>query len=119
MHAINDNQWVKGDGPLHDAFAEGMFLRLKELHNNYCLHVDVNFTPVMKQKLNDHIFWRNQYSMSAKNDTANTFTFDTLIDSKGKYFINGNTLPVLQLLKGNTYYFIMRNEDYAKYPLVR
>jgi len=117
MHAINNGQWVKGEGPMHDGFAESMFLRLKELHNDYCLHVDVKFTPVMKAKLNDHIFARNQYSMIAKNDTTNTFTFETLIDSTGNYYINGNTNPILQLLKGNTYYFIMRNEDYAKYPL--
>ena len=117
MHAINNHQWIKGEGPLHDAFAESMFLRLKQLHNDYCLHVDVKFTPVMKEKLNDLYFARNEYSMVARNDTTSTFYFETLINPSGKYFINGNTLPVLQLLKGNTYYFVLRAEDYAKYPL--
>ena len=117
MHAINNNQWVKGQGPLHDAFAESMFLRLKELHNNYCLHVDLKFTPVMKEKMNDHFFARNQYSEIATNDTSNTFNFEVLINSKNKYYINGNVVPTLQLLKGSTYSFIMRIEDYAKYPL--
>ena len=47
MHAMND-EWFKGEGPLHDSFAESMFLRLKKLHNEKCLHVDIKYTSILK-----------------------------------------------------------------------
>lgn len=118
MHGTNNNQWTEGDGPLHDSFAENMFLSLKKLHNENCLHVDVKYTPLLKQKLNDLFFARNQYSNTVlKNNTSGTFYFDTLIDKNGKYLINGNIMPALKLLKGSTYYFMMKSEDYTKFPL--
>eukprot|EP00392_Amoebophrya_sp_AT5.2_P019563 g20465.t1 len=39
---LNDGSWQVGDGPLHDEAAEQMFLKLQQLHNDYCLHVDIN-----------------------------------------------------------------------------
>jgi len=114
-HALNTGTWKKGDGPLHDDPAEQMFLKLKNIHNDFCLHVDVKFTSVMQEKLNDYLFARNIYALPVANDTVNTFSFDVTVKN-GAFVVNGNVSPVLRLLKGYTYSFFITADAYAAYP---
>lgn len=113
---LNNGAWNIADGPLHDLPSEMMFLALKRLHDQYCVHIDIDFSPLMKIKLNDFFFAINQYSLPTANSTINTFSFDVTV-SNGAYIINGNVAPVLQLIKGYTYVFTMTNAAYLKYPL--
>eukprot|EP01036_Dinobryon_divergens_P043073 gene43073-57299_t len=55
-HKKNDKSWTINDGALHDMPSERMFLALKELHDRYCIHIDINFSPLLKAKLNDYFF---------------------------------------------------------------
>mmetsp|Transcript_18586 Transcript_18586/g.25678 ORF Transcript_18586/g.25678 Transcript_18586/m.25678 type:complete len:1413 (+) Transcript_18586:58-4296(+) len=114
-HGLNDGTWMSSDGPLHDTPSEQMFLALKELHNNYCVHIDIQFTDLMKEKLNDFFFARNTFALPIANDTKSTFSFDVAVNNKA-YNINGNVAPLLKLTRGSTYSFFMTNAAYLKYP---
>jgi hypothetical protein len=113
----NDGSWTINDGPLHDMPSERMFLALKELHDRYCLHIDINFSPLLKAKLNDYFFARNEYGLPpAPNNTVNSFSFDVIVRD-GAYVVGNEASPVLELNKGYTYHFFMTKEAYLTYPL--
>jgi len=114
-HGLNDGSWMSSDGPLHDTPSEQMFLALKDLHNDYCVHIDIQFTDLMKEKLNDFFFARNTFALPIGNDTKSTFSFDVAVKNQ-VYNINGNVAPLLKLIRGSTYSFFMTNAAYRKYP---
>ena len=118
-HKKNDGSWTISDGPLHDLPSELMFLALKSLHDRFCLHVDINFSPMLKAKLNDYFFARNEFALPlllAANNTVSSFSFDVVVRN-GVYVVGGQANPVLQLYKGHAYHFFMTEEAYLTYPL--
>ena len=71
------------------------------------LHIDINFSPLLKAKLNGYFFARNEYGLPpAPNNTANRSSFDVI----GAYV-------VVELNKGYTYHFFMTKEAHLTYPL--
>ena len=117
LEKLNDGSWQVSDGPLHEAPSEQMFLALKSLHSSQCLHVDIEFSTLMKEKLNDYFFARNEYSLPAVNYTSNTFSFVVTV-SKGNFIINGKSSPPLTLTKGSTYSFFMTGAAFTINPFL-
>lgn len=113
----NDGSWQFGDGPLHDTPSQLMFLKLKDLHNRYCIHLDVQFSTLMTEKLNDYFFARNEFAIPTANDTINTYSFDVII-SNGAFIVNSNTAPILRLTKGYTYSFYLTLDMFTSFPFL-
>lgn len=105
------------DGPLHEAPSEEMFLALKSLHSSQCLHVDIEFSTLMKEKLNDYFFARNEYALPTVKNNTNSFSFVVTV-LNGNFIINGKSSPSLTLIKGSTYAFFMTGAAYAINPIL-
>ena len=117
IEKLNDGSWQVSDGPLHEAPSEKMFLALKSLHSSQCLHIDIEFSTLLKEKLNDYFFARNEFAISTTNYTSNTYSFVVTV-ANGKFFVNGKSSPVLTLTKGSTYSFFMGVNAYAMNPFL-
>ena len=117
-HKKNDGSWTIADGPLHDAPSELLFLALKDLHDQRCLHVDLTFTPLLQAKLNDFFFARNEFALSptAANNSGDSFSFNVVVRN-GVYLVGGRAAPRLEMYKGHTYAFFISQEAYLTYPL--
>lgn len=94
-----------------------MFLALKSLHSSQCLHVDIEFSTLMKEKLNDYFFARNEYALQTVKNNTNSFSFVVTV-SNGNFIINGKGSPSLTLIKGSTYAFFMTGAAYAINPIL-
>lgn len=52
------------DGPLHDGPAQQLFLKLQQLHDDYCVHVDVKIPDSVQESFNDFFFARHKYAIA-------------------------------------------------------
>jgi len=50
----------------NQAFLQDLFLKLQELHDNYCVHVDVKIPDNVQESFNDFFFARHQYSLGGE-----------------------------------------------------
>mmetsp|Transcript_30715 Transcript_30715/g.57229 ORF Transcript_30715/g.57229 Transcript_30715/m.57229 type:complete len:1157 (+) Transcript_30715:61-3531(+) len=71
-HGVNDGTHMPMDGPLHDGPAQQLFLKLQQLHNDYCVHVDVKIPDSVQESFNDFFFARHAYAISDMHNDHNS-----------------------------------------------
>lgn len=104
-HKLNDGSWTIHHGPLHDQLSEMMFLKLQGIHDDYCVHVDVELTDALQQKFNDFYFARNEYAIGQYGDDIGSDARMIIRAAGGKQYVNGVSHPTLVLYRGVTYTF--------------
>jgi hypothetical protein len=122
-HGLNDGSWTPADGPLHDGPAQELFLKLQQLHDDYCVHVDITLPDSVQESFNDFFFARNKFSLGGPqapvDEDANVIAITvTPTPSSGKkYTQNGVLQPVLSMVRGHTYVFDTSEASNAGHPL--
>jgi hypothetical protein len=120
-HGVNDN-WQPSDGPLHDGPAQELFLKLQQLHNDYCVHVDVKIPDDIQEKFNDFYFARNKYNLEGldpwqHDENTIVFTVTPTLSNGKKYTQNGVLQPPLTMVRGETYTFDTSDSTMRGHPL--
>jgi hypothetical protein len=103
-HKINNGQWMSGDGPLHDPPSEQLFLQLMRMHDDYCIHLDVDFPQETQSHLNDFLKYQGVFYQEPPLAPCSNCNF-TVVAVQGKYWLNGVQQMPLTLTRGRTYYF--------------
>jgi len=112
-HLLNDGSWTVNDGPLHDKPSEELYKRLKILHDDYCVHMDLNIDVQTQSIFNDFLHGRGMYTavnatsgqeITLLDSTLNVKVFPVVEGGK-KYFFEGSRQPIFTFLKGVTYTF--------------
>lgn len=120
-HGLNDDKWVLSDGPLHDGPAQELFLKLQQLHDDYCVHVDVKIPDAVQESFNDFFFARDRYSLGGDHFSAASKIVITVTPTlnNGKKYTQGDVLqPLLTMVRGNTYVFDTSDSTNAGHPLL-
>ena len=115
QHMNNDGTWQEGDGPLHDELSEQLFKRLKALHDNQCIHIDLDIPLDVQSAFNDFLKGQNKYAPVIDDGHSNDATFRVLAVS-GKYILNGATAPEITIRKGITYTFDVSSVNQVVHP---
>lgn len=123
-HGTNDGNYQPSDGPMHDAPAQLLFLKLQELHDKYCVHVDVKIPDDVQEKFNDFFFARNMYALGGPS-TGGAHDFSVVVEPfnvsgvvRKKYVVNGVRQPVLSMTRGSTYVFDQSDPSNVNHPLL-
>ena len=105
---LNDGSWEDGDGPLHDKPSEELFLQMRTLHDDACVHIDLDIPDNAQEEINDFLHGRNKYADKKDDGDGNVNDVVLRVVAKsGKYIINGVTAPKLTIIAGVTYTFLV------------
>jgi hypothetical protein len=123
-HGLNDGNWTPSDGPLHDGPAQELFLKLQQIHDDYCVHVDIKVPDSVQESFNDFFFARNNYALGGPappvSENVIPITVTTLPAGQGKKYTDehGQIKPILTMVRGSTYVFDTSEATNAGHPLL-
>jgi hypothetical protein len=63
MHGMNPKNDVNPEATMHDMPAQMMFQKLQRLHNDYCVHVDVEINTHTQELFTDYLFGRGLFAV--------------------------------------------------------
>lgn len=95
-----------------------MFLALQKLHNERCIHMDINLSPRLRSTLNDYYFGRNLFTKVEDATTPLLKNYYLVTAQSGKYIINGQVAPQLTFSKGILYTFQLPLSVYVGHPFI-
>ena len=90
---------------------------MKVLHDNQCIHLDLDIPLPVQAAFNDFLKAQNKYETALNEGNTNDVSFSVQAVS-GKYLLNGAIAPELTIRKGLTYTFDVSQVNLATHPFL-